>query len=406
MTNQRSYKALAIRIITFAMLPALSALVPLVAIPVITGSFGGQVWVAIALGISIGSAAAVLIEIGWGLNGSIRIARANVAARNGIFGLALFMKLIMAMASALPIVLLCFAVGLDYLDLTIMTSFAYALTGLTCSWFFIGIGSPLKILACEVVPRILLVLVSCLAIIAFGAPVEIYCIALILSSIASVVASCAMEKISLGDIFGHSRRRLYVAFRQQRQALFARAASALYIALPVTLVGFFSPGSLLVFSSAERMLRMLLSLLQSVPNSFQSYVGEAKGVVAIRRRVEGAVAINVGFGVLASVAFGALAQLGAEVLFSGLVVLSSEVIVFSMLIIFATCCSRAIGSIGLVAFQDLRSISVSAALGAVVGIAGIIVASLKWGAEGALGAMVSAELIVLVYQAVRLVRFF
>ncbi|AMY23430.1 hypothetical protein [Rhodococcoides fascians] len=406
MTSRRDYSALAVKILTFAMLPALSAFVPLVAIPVITGNFGGDVWVAIALGISIGSAAAVLIEIGWGLNGSIRVARANRASRKGIFGLALYTKIAVLLISLVPVVGLCFAVGLDYVELTITTALAYSLTGLTCSWYFIGIGSPLKILLCEVGPRILFVLVSCLAIIAFQAPVVTYCIALVLSSCVSVIASCVVERISFFDIFGHSRLRLFVAFRQQRQALFARAASALYIALPVTLVGFFAPVSLLVFSSAERMLRMLLSLLQSVPNSFQSYVGEAGNIVVLRRRVKGAVAINVVFGVVASLGFGLMAQFGANVLFSGLVVLPPLVVIFSMIVIFATCCSRAVGSLGLVAFRDLKSISASAAIGALVGIIGIIGSSIEWGAQGALGAMAAAELIVLIYQAFRLFRFF
>ena len=54
--------------------PALSAVTPLIAIPAITSTAGARGWEAYALGLSIGSAACVIIELGWPLTGPQRVA--------------------------------------------------------------------------------------------------------------------------------------------------------------------------------------------------------------------------------------------------------------------------------------------------------------------------------------------
>lgn len=402
MRSFSEYFALFRKILAFAILPASSALVPLVAIPIITGEFGGQVWVSVAVGISIGSAGSVLVELGWGLNGSIRVARAASSARKNIFGLALVTKIIVLSLVAIPVVALCVVLGLDNIGVTVLVAIGYLSAGLSPAWYFIGCGSPVKILICEVAPRSILVLFSCVLMLTIDAPVEVYGVALVLSSVFSVMTAIFLEKITVGDVFGHSRIRIVYSIRQQRQALFARAASALYIALPVTLVGFVNPSSLLTFSAAERMLRMFLSVLQSVPNAFQSYVGSANGSGDLKSRIKGTVVLNFIIGVAGAVIFVSFGSTAAEFLFSGLVIIPTACLWLCAGIVICTCSSRAVGSLGLVAVRDVKSISISASLGAVIGVAGILAGGSVWGAIGALSAMLIAETVVLGYQLMKL----
>lgn len=393
-----------LRVGAFAMLPAISALTPLIAIPVITSQFGAEGWVAVALGISIGTAAAVLVELGWGLNGSIRIARASPVARPRILALAMITKSLMSLITLGPIVGVSLFLQSEGSTVTILIACAYMLTGTSSAWYFIGLGSPGKILDCEVLPRLSLVLISCAGMQFWDWPIESYCIALILAALLSAVAVLRVERIVASDFLSHSLRRVLFAFRRQGQALFARSASAIYIALPVVIVGFVSPGSVLVFSAAERLIRMSLTVLQSVPNSLQAYVGGAQGLGDRRDRVFRSVSVNVAVGILAAFTFAALSNVLSMVLFSDLIDFSSWAIVFGSVIIFLTCASRSVGSLGLVAYNDVRSISRSAVLGACVGVIGLLLGARYYGPSGALGAMALAEFAVLAYQAVALVQ--
>jgi len=275
-------------------------------------------------------------------------------------------------------------------------------TGLTSSWYFIGLGSPWSIVVSDVMPRVLATAMSCVAILIWNAPAVLYGQLLLLASVASVFVSIRVAQMPPGLVLGHTLPRFMLSLRNQRSALIARGVSSLYIALPVTLVSIVNPPAVLVFSAAERLVRMALSILQAVPNAFQSYIGVAKTKGALVGRVQTSIWTNIALGILAGVTFSILAPSVASALFSGVVAIPVEVAIVSGGVIFCTCCSRAVGSLGLVPFRDVKSIAVSAAIGAVLGVTCILVFGRFYAAYVAMVGMLTAEVGVLTFQVISL----
>ena len=232
----RNKKAQIAKLAGFVVVPACSAIVPLLAIPVITSKFGGNAWVAVALGISIGSAGAVLVELGWALNGSIRVARAHEAARHSILSMALATKISAFFVLAVPVIAATLVLEDKFPFLAMFVGLANLGTGLTSSWYFIGLGSPWSIVVSDVMPRVLATAMSCVAILIWNAPAVLYGQLLLLASVASVFVSIRVAQMPPGLVLGHTLPRFMLSLRNQRSALIARGVSSLYIALPVTLV--------------------------------------------------------------------------------------------------------------------------------------------------------------------------
>ena len=65
----------------YVLVPAMGALIPLLAVPVVTGTFGATAFAALAIGQSVGAAAAVVVDLGWSLNGPQAVARSGPGAR-------------------------------------------------------------------------------------------------------------------------------------------------------------------------------------------------------------------------------------------------------------------------------------------------------------------------------------
>ena len=80
--------------LSYLAVPLLNAVSPLLALPAITAHFGGSAWAAIAVGQSLGGTAGVIVELGWGLSGSQRVARMSPRNRANAFGVSLVAKAI------------------------------------------------------------------------------------------------------------------------------------------------------------------------------------------------------------------------------------------------------------------------------------------------------------------------
>lgn len=394
------------RLAGFILLPIIAAVSPLLALPAVTSQFGAEGWAAIALGQSLGGAAAVIVELGWALNGPQRVARAGLRSRKKLLAIALSTK-----AAALAPMSAVAAVGASLL--TASYSFEAALmavgaaaVGLTSTWFFIGTSSPTRIALADTFPKVTTISVAAV-VISTGGPLWAYGAAVLLSSLASPVISALLVGLSRTDMRGIGPRRLVWFLRAQLMALSGRAVSALYIALPITLVGLAAPGSVALFATVERLQRMGLSVLQAVPNFLQAWVGRGVDQSERLRRARQSVLINVGLGLSAGLGFAILAPPVSRVLFSGVTDIPIELSVLGGLLIAVVCVSRATGNILLVALRDIRSIVRSAIAGAVVGVPLIVSLAAIWGPAGGLIGEIVAECTVLLVQvlaAFRLLR--
>jgi hypothetical protein len=383
----------------FAAIPMVGAATPLLSIPAITFMFGSQGWASVAVGLSLGGGVAVLVELGWGLTGPQLAARTAPMNRPKLFVLALTTRSLVFLACLPILVLVPFIPGAQYTLVAVIATLSAAAVGLSPNWYFLGTLQPGKILLVDSFPRVAAVIASSIALL-LGAPLWVSPASALLVSIgAPLLAWLSVRRIP------HESSRVAIAeiwptIRAQGKALSGRAISALYIALPTVLVAFVAPGSVALFSAAERLMRMALQVIQSVPNSLQGWLGSVAEAHVRRDRIVGAVIINIVLGLVAGTVFAVLAPWVSHVIFTGSVRVTLALAITGGLVILVSCASRATGGLGLVNLDRVGWIAISAMAGAAVGVTCILVLGHFFQAEGALLGELLAETTVLAVQLV------
>ncbi|RLP77809.1 glycosyltransferase [Mycetocola tolaasinivorans] len=380
----------------FSMLPAITALIPIITIPAITSTTGAAGWVAVAIGQSVGGVGAVVVELGWSAMGSQRVSRQSHGNARQNAALALTLRLVVSLPIAALSGVIAALISPEHAAESAGVAMATALAANNLVWFFVGIGKPRLILFTDALPRAILALVSVWAVYATGS-LWPYVITLLVANLASVFLGSMALGLRPRHMAGFTVVRMLVALRFHTVVLTARLLSATYIVLPTTLVSLVSPSSVAVFSAADRLQRMALNALSSLPNTFQSWVGKNQRDERVRRSFL-AIAVNTGFGIVAGTLFALFAPWLSHVLFSGVATVEPAFAVVCGFIILTTCISRTTGGIMLPALGRMRALTVSAASGLVVGVPTILIGASLFGAAGALiGALIS-EVTVLTVQ--------
>ncbi len=399
--GRRSRKSL----LAYGLIPLLSAVSPLIALPAITDRYGGAAWVGIAVGQSLGAAAATVIELGWGLNGPQRVARMSSWAAHTSLVLSMRTKVMALLPFALIAACVAYAVAPSFRWEAALVAFGASATALSAAWWYLGRSRPVALVAADSVPRMLGMVVAGV-LIAAGGPLWLYAVVgLILpTAFASGIALLISSRDS-GRRATHFRTRLLVrVIRHQAQALTARVASAGYIALPIALVSIASPNSVAVFAAGERLMRMGLSAMSIIPNAMQGWVGRPSNGAERWVRAKRAVVVNLGIGVVAGVLFGVLAPPVSSVVFSGTATIPSSLAwIFSIVVVVVTV-SRATGGLALVSLRRIGAYAASAVAGAVVGVPAILGLAVVLGAPGGALGEVAAETVVLCTQVIAILR--
>ncbi len=386
----------------YILIPILAAVSPLLVLPAITANHGASAWASVAIGQSIGTALATVVELGWGLNGPQRVARTS--GRSSLRWLTLSLQTKMVALVPASIVAVVAAASLAPSDSLTSSLVACAMTtsALTATWFFLGKGAPWLILATDGLPRLACLGLSAMFLV-MGAPLVTYPLLGLL--LPSAVAPCLALYIAARSAPKSTKlwwrsRAVISALKLQSTALFARAASAVYIALPITLVSIASPASVAAFAAGERLMRMGLAAVAVVPNAMQAWVGAPADRQSKWSRAKRAMAANAALGFIAAMVFGLAAPWAITWVFSGVVALDTISVWLFALAIFIICTSRGTGGIGLVALTRVRAIAISAAAGATVGVPAILVGAAWGGVPGAVAGEIIAELTVLAVQVI------
>lgn len=382
------------------MIPVLAAGSPLVALPSITSHFGKDAWAAVAIGQSIGAALATLVELGWGLNGPQRVARMSPKNSYQAIVVSAQAKLLVLAPALVISAAFAFVLAPSHRGDAAAVAVAAVSAALSVSWFYLGKSRPWTIVASDAVPR-LIFLVAASVLIARGAPLLTYPILGILSpSLIAPLIGVAIARPTSSQRSSSllSFRRLLRVINAQLSALSARAASAAYIALPVTLVSIGAPATVPVFAAGERLMRIGLSAISIVPNAMQGWVGSTADRNSRNRRVRISILLNSGFGLVAAILFGTLAPWVSGILFSGVATVPPSIAWLFALVVLIVTVSRATGGLALVAQNKVRAVALSAVAGAVVGVPAILVLSHLLGMAGGVLGEIAAESAVLFVQ--------
>lgn len=370
----------------FFAIPALGAISPILVLPALTASFGSSGWTAIAIGQSVGGAAAVVAELGWSVVGPQAVAMSpSRAARRRMFLDAGATRL-MALVLVGPIAaLVAAALAPDFKLAAALMAAAISLAALSPSWYLTGLNRPFAILIAESLPRIAAALVSVL-LLSNGAPIEIFALAMITAAAWTWFAGCFIAGTRYFPSLTNFRRGPSVV-REHTPILLGRIVSVTYTSLPVAIVAGVSVQATASFATVDRLMRMSLTVLAGLPNRLQSWVGHPDPTIR-QKRSGHSMLMNLGLGAISGTGFAVLAQWVSGFIFSGTVSISTPLAVVGGAVLACMVTSRGLG-LSMVAEGQTKhfpTVNIIAALTGVVAIPALTLSS------GAFGAMLGAGL--------------
>lgn len=385
----------------YVAIPVLGGLAPIMVIPAITSTQGASVWATVAVAQSIGAGAAVVVELGWGVTGPQLVAAASPEERRSIFAASVYSKVPVVGLGALVSGALAFLLAGQGGLVPALVAAGAALVALQQSWYFVGTGRPRDALLTDTSVRVLTSAASAAALLA-GAPLLVFALLMV----AQPIASLALASLRARPRWEQPRRALSIGLastRTQGVVTLGRSIGGVYTALPIAIVSVAAPSAVADFAALERLMRMGLTVLNSVPQSLQSWIGGSTGGERIRR-TRAAVLWNAALGVVAGTAFALLGGPVSRLVFTGEITVSRESTLAFALVVALVCTSRGTG-LALVGLGRANSITVAIAVSAAVGAPAIYLLAQAFGAAGGAAGEITAEAVCLVVQLLLFRRF-
>lgn len=260
---------------------ALSAISPLIALPLITRAAGPTGFAEIAIGQALGTLAATLITFGWAVRGPVEAARSSHPSR--VFRASIVVRGANSVV-ILPLVALvaAFASHADDHALAIVSALAFSLQGLSLSWYAVGIGRPLLSLVFDALPRIVLNLAGALAALLTGIPL-VYPLVLLVGTLAAFLTSTWL--IGLREQFS-ARAALTDAGNAYRRGWRTALSAGLLTfseTAPLSALGVATSPAAVGFAPFDRVLKYGYIGVYMVTGSFQGWVASADGAAGLRR---------------------------------------------------------------------------------------------------------------------------
>lgn len=396
-TEQRPFLRNFRSMFLFVVVPVFGAAAPLAVIPAVTSRFGADGWAATAIALGIGNAGLILAEVGWGLVGPQRIAR-STSSRAAVYESALASRLVAAAVIAPSCGIVAALVSPAHHLAAALIAAGSVAAALTPSWYFVGVGRPGLVLLCETLPRVVLVALSAILILA-GADLVVYGLALLVAiGLALVLAARAGRLVLVPSRAAF--RSVPSTFRAHATLAAGRGVSTLYTSLPAVFLGLVSSADVAMFSAVDRPMRMGFVVLGAVPARLQSWIGTPDRQLG-RARSRRSLLINALLGVAAGSAFLLGMPIVAPVLFTGAVVVEPLLVVLGAAAVLVMCTSRGFG-LALVQADRARDVTPSVIVAAIVGVPAIVLGAAVLGAPGAMAGVLVAELFGLALQSAHL----
>lgn len=383
--------ALARRITAFAGVPFLSLLAPFIFLPVLARLAGADVWVAIALGQSVGGIAALVSGLGYSTLAPPFVAVASIEERRRLLATSLHVRVPVWSVAALIAVIVAASLAPEANRAEAATmAGAMSLAGLAPTWFWIGVGRAMPILWSEVLPRMAATLAAT-GLLLLGAGPMWYPILL---AIAMIVGPAVIySRVASAELVDVDRDGVIAVLRQHPPALIAEIAGGAYNALAVALVTSVAPVAQAArFVSGDKAYRIGQYSVSALGNALQGWVVEA-GPARVGRRLRVVIALHLSVGVAGLATMGVGGPWLTTALFGADVAVGEATAIGFGVAILGITLGTAFGRIGLIVI-GARKAFMSCVVGAsIVGVTGLLVGGSLWGASGAAWALGITEVL-------------
>ncbi|MGC0369602.1 hypothetical protein [Microbacterium sp. SLBN-111] len=315
-------KVLLARILGFGSLPLLASLAPLLLLGVVSRASTLDQWEAVNVGQAIGSFATAVTMFGWQVVGPPAVAlAANEGERRSTYAAAWWLRagvLVIVAPAAVTLSIARSPAGTGWLAAAMCVS--AALSGMSMTWYAIGLGRARLITAFEVVPRIVALAIGAGMVALTGNPLW--------------YPGCTILGILLAQLAFHRRRfsrllPIWPGRHALRSAvrLSAPGAGVLILAgvrssSPVFASTVVDDGDGVVpLSSADRLFRYSLFSISALGDALQNWVLEGAGG---GRRQRVALALHVTLGVVGALGLAVLGPWCTAVLWGAPVAATPE----------------------------------------------------------------------------------
>lgn len=368
-----------------------SPLASVLAVPIVIANVGVDSWSSLAVGLSLGSVAAILVGLGWSITGSVAVARASDCDRLVIARRSRFSRFVVGP----PIILLAMVIAAEVTPIhplaSALSAAAVAAVGLDMSWYFIGEGRVGRLLALDTVPKVAGTIVGAGAVIA-GAGVGIFAAVQLAGVATAVIVSALVTRgAPASERMPSVVRELIAEIRERRVSIGIAVSAASYLSLPTALIAIFASSVLPLYALSERVWRTFaiatFPVVQWLQHSTRVSATSRDRIIAFRRW---AVLAGAMYGVVS----GILAPIAVEVLSAGTASIDPLAAALIGVTVGAGTLPRLLGSVLLQHLDRAATILVTTAAGAVVGIVGIPLGAATGGLRGAVAAIALAELVV------------
>lgn len=375
----------------FALSMVLLAMFSLWAIPEMIRASGAHAWASIATGQSVGTVAAVVLYLGWGISGPVDVARGGRSERGQLYRESLASRGVVAVPVLALAATVAAVVARQDPGLAALAAASAGAVGFTAAWYFVGLASPYRLLAYETGPRVIGTALGILAM-RSGSGAWAGVAGQLFGMVAGVAVCTAWILHSTAGSAPLHPRPLGHVLRAQGAGVATSTISATYLALPIVLVGLLSQSALPTFAILDKVQKQIYTAMQPLMSLLQGWVPRAEPG-ALKRRIRTALLLSGVFCVgVVTVVYLATPFLVAWLGGGSVDLTAGGAALLAVLVatnLFESVTSRA----SLVPLGRLRFVAQLTTAGAVIGLALIPVGVARWGAAGGLAAVLVGLLV-------------
>lgn len=401
----KSRLALGRRVAGFVLLPFLSSLAPFLLLPLLARRVSPAEWAGLGIGQSVGMVGAVAVTWGWQLLGPVLVAGVDADERRGRYLDSLVVRGAVTVVVTPLLALLSGVVAPSGGRLLAVTmACAICLSGLTPTWYFIGLGTPRGIATWDILPRIAATVLAA-GLVVWGVPAVSYPIALTVAGLLAVVVFSVRELWSFHPS-AHPRNlpRLWSELRRGAGPMATEMTLSLYSSGSVAFVGWRSTTeTVAVYSSAFRLYRLACYFVTALANGLQGWVAEKQGAVRGRRMLVALQAHTV-VGLVGMVAMAAVLPEVSTLLFGARLSVDHVASIYLGIAFLAVSVGNSLGRHVLIPAGATQGVFYSTLGGAAVGIPLSVVLAAEYGSSGATAALAISQIVVIVLVARRCYR--
>lgn len=383
--------ALGKRIVGFATIPLLSLFAPFVFLPVLARVASTHMWVAIALGQSVGGVAALVAGFGYPTLAPPMVAVASLLERRRLLATSVHVRLPLWAAAAIIgcAVASQLAPDANRVEAAAMAG-AMSLSALAPTWYWIGVGRALPILWYEVLPRMTATF-GATGILLMHGSVMWYPVLLAVAMLAGPAfvyfrnAGAELVKVDRDDV--------RAVLHRHPPAVIAETAAGVYNSLAVAIVASAAPAAQAAnYISGDKAYRIGQYSVGALGNALQGWVVEARER-GFGRRLRIVIVLHAMLGLSGFVAFALIGPWLTHLLFGAAVAVDEKTAFGFGVAILGIALGTAFGRVGLITIGARRAFMTCVLAASIVGAAGLLTGGALWGAAGAAWALGITELL-------------